>query len=332
MNKEESLEIKGIALIMMLWCHFYLKGNQYDLYYLFEFKNFNLFKFLNNACTPVVFFVFLSGYGLYYVYEKGDQHRYSRILKLFIHYWVITIIFTIIAHFLANKEKYPGDFIDIIFNLTAFKTTWNHECWFLFPYSILALSYPNIFNFIKKHDILGGGISLSLFFTSGYIISKYGTGGSLSNPLLNNTAQLSFMLFPFVLGALSAHYDFFRNLRKKYSQKRIRLFSSIFFFLIVIIKCFISSAVVNPIYAFIFITLYLLTERSWISPLFKFVGKHSMNLWMIHTWLMVYIFSDFFYSLKNPILILATVLIIGILISMIINLFIGQLFSSLNKH
>ena len=140
------------------------------------------------------------------------------------------------------------------------------------------------------------------------------------------------MLFPFVLGALSAHYDFFRNLRKKYSQKRIRLFSSIFFILIVIIKCFISSAVVNPIYAFIFITLYLLTERSWISPLFKFVGKHSMNLWMIHTWLMVYIFSDFFYSLKNPILILATVLIIGILISMIINLFIGQLFSSLNKH
>ena len=160
MSKEESLEIKGIALIMMLWCHFYMTGAQYELFYIFKFGSFKLFSFLNNACTPVVFFVFLSGYGLYCVYEKGDQHRYSRILNLYIHYWVITIIFTTIAHNLADKEKYPGDIRDVFLNLSAFKTTWNCECWFLFPYSFLALCYPFIFKILKKHELLGINSSL----------------------------------------------------------------------------------------------------------------------------------------------------------------------------
>ena len=322
MNKDESLEIKGIALIMMLWCHFYISGNQYDLFYLFEFGNFILFKFLNNACTPVVFFVFLSGYGLYCVYRKGDQHRYSRILKLYIHYWVITIIFVTIAHFFTDKEKYPGNIVDIILNLTAFKTTWNRECWFLFPYSILALSNPLIFRFLKNNELISGVISLILFFISGFLISRFGKGGSISNPFFNNTVQVGFMLFPFMLGALSSKHDFFNKLKKGFSSKRISFISSLFIVFIIIAKCFVYSAVINPLYAFTFITFYLLTKKSCVNQFFKYTGKHSMNIWMTHTWLMVYIFSDFFYSLKNPVLILAIVLIFCFIISNFINLLI----------
>lgn len=304
---------------MMLWCHFYITGNQYELYYLCNWGDFNLFRFLGGACTPVVFFVILSGYGLYYVFEKGDKHRYSRILKLFIHYWVITLIFMTIAHFLSDKEKYPGNIIDIILNLTAFKTTWNHECWFLFPYSILAICYPLIFKIMKKNELLLSVISLFLFLISGFLISRLGNGGSISNPFINNLVQTGFMLLPFMIGALSSKYNIFTKLKNKFQTKTNKWIFLLLIILLIIVKYYISSSVFFPIYGFLFISLYLLINYNNQFIFLRFIGKHSMNIWMIHTWLMVYIFSDFFYSLKNPILILFFVLIACIIVSMIIN-------------
>ena len=319
MKKEQSLEIKGIALIMMLWCHFYISGSHYELSYLCEWSDFKLFKFLVGACSPVVFFVILSGYGLYCVYEKGDKHRYSRIFKLLCHYWVITLIFVTLAHFLANKDKYPGNFIDIILNITAFKTTWNHECWFLFPYSILALCYPFLFDFIKKHELLGIGLALFLYFFSGFLISRFGGGGSISNPFINNIVQVVFMLFPFLVGAISSKHKIFSKIKKKYSSRIAKNISFFFLLLLIIIKCFISSSVFTPVYGFLFICLYLLINTDGTNFILGFIGKHSMNIWMIHTWLMVYIFPDYFYVFKNPLLILFSVLFACIIISMIIN-------------
>ena len=332
MSKDKSLELKGIALIMMLWCHFFITGDQYELYYLCKWGDFNLFGFLSRACTPVVLFVILSGYGLYCVYEKGDRHRYSRILKLFIHYWVITLIFITIAHFFTDIEKYPGNIKNIILNLTAFKTTWNRECWFLFPYSILALCYPLIFKFMKNNELLVSVISLIMFFVSGFLISRFGKGGSISNPFINNIVQTGFMLLPLIIGAFSSKYNIFTKLKNNFQSKTNKWIFLLLIILLIIIKCFISSSVFNPIYGFLFISLYLLICSNNKFIILRFIGKHSMNIWMIHTWLMVYIFSDYFYSLKEPVLILSAVLIIGLLISMLINLFIEQLLSALNKQ
>ena len=328
MSKDKSLELKGIALIMMLWCHFYITGNQYELYYLCNWKEFNLFRFLGGACTPVVIFVTLSGYGLYYVFERGDKHRYSRILKLFIHYWVITLIFMTIAHFLSDKEKYPGNIIDIILNLTAFKTTWNRECWFLFPYSILALSYPLIFKFMRNNELLLSVISLFLFLISGFIISRFGNGGSISNPFINNIVQIGFMFLPFMIGALSSKYNIFTKLTNKIRSLTDKWIFLLLFILLVIIKCYISSSVFTPIYGFLFISLYLLIYLNSKFLILRFIGEHSMNIWMIHTWLMVYIFPDYFYVFKNPILILFFVLIACIIVSMIINIITNSLLTT----
>ena len=319
MSKDKSLELKGIALIMMLWCHFFISGNQYELYYLCKWGDFNLFGFLSRACTPVVIFVILSGYGLYCVYEKGDRHRYSRILKLFIHYWVITLIFITIAHFLTDKEKYPGNIVDIILNLTAFKTTWNHECWFLFPYSILALCYPLIFKIMKNNELLLCVISLFLFLISGFLISRLGKGGSISNPFINNIVQTGFMFFPFMIGAFSSKYNIFTKLKNKFQPNTHKWIFLLLIILLIIIKCFISSAVFYPFYGFLFISLYYLIYSKNKFLFLRFIGKHSMNIWMIHTWLMVYIFPDYFYFFKNPLLILCFVLIACIITSMIIN-------------
>jgi len=166
-----------------------------------------------------------------------------------------------------------------------------------------------------------------MFLCSGFLISRFGTGGKISNSFINNSVQIGFMLFPFIGGALSSKHDIFKKMKKipsKYSG-HISLLLIIF---IIIIKCFIHTAAINPIYAFSFITLYLFINKSWISSVLKYIGKHSMNIWMTHTWLMVYIFSDFFYSFKNPILILTMVLIVCLIISNLTNVLIKNLFYS----
>lgn len=175
-------------------------------------------------------------------------------------------------------------------------------------------------------------ISLFLFLISGFLISRLGNGGSISNPFINNIVQTGFMFLPFMIGALSSKYNIFTKLKNKFQSNTNKWIFLLLLILLIIIKCFIISSFFAPIYGFLFISLYYLNYSNNKFLFLRFIGKHSMNIWMIHTWLMVYIFPDYFYFLKEPMLILSAVLIIGLLISMLINLFIEQLLSILNKH
>lgn len=38
------------------------------------------------------------------------------------------------------------------------------------------------------------------------------------------------------------------------------------------------------------------------------LGNQSMNIWMIHTWLAIYLFKNVFFALQNPVLIFVAVM------------------------
>ena len=77
-----------------------------------------------------------------------------------------------------NPAQYPGDFWSIIGNITAVKTTWNYETWFLFPYVLLSMTSMWLF---RMMDCLGNKVSFIvaffLSFGSAFIISRCSAKG-----------------------------------------------------------------------------------------------------------------------------------------------------------
>lgn len=100
MTKQESLEFKGIAILLMLFLHLF--NTQERVAECTTFINFWNHKPLvfalsrvGSFCVPL--YIFLSGYGLFTLYEKTQEHTMSpirRSLKLLLNYWVV---FAIIA-------------------------------------------------------------------------------------------------------------------------------------------------------------------------------------------------------------------------------------------
>ena len=67
-SRTETDILKGVAIIMMLWLHLFSKGSEVGNYTDFNLANGQpLAYFLTRLCTPVSFFLILSGYGLAYL-------------------------------------------------------------------------------------------------------------------------------------------------------------------------------------------------------------------------------------------------------------------------
>ena len=209
MDKEQSTIIKGIAILMMLWFHLFgIDELEQVCTPLIHINGKAFVTYLSNASYPVSFFLILSGYGLTYIFKQKrlniiDQSK--RLLKLYIHYWIILLVFVGLSVF-VKPGMYDLDFLHIIGNITAIKCNYNGEAWFLFPYVLLTLSSPFTINYIynlhqKKTIIITILFYISLFMTAKYLSDK------LPENIVLNTIILQYyyyviLLFYFTLGIL----------------------------------------------------------------------------------------------------------------------------------
>jgi peptidoglycan/LPS O-acetylase OafA/YrhL len=60
---------------------------------------------------------------------------------------------------------------------------------------------------------------------------------------------------------------------------------------------------------------------SCINAVLRYLGKYSMDIYMIHTFIFYYFFKDFIYSFKYPILIFCALMIICLTISVFLEYF-----------
>lgn len=203
MTRIDTQCAKGLSILLMLFLHLF---NHYDNYVsALTIQGKPLELIVSAACNPVSFYLILGGIGLYSVWSngKGTFHdNRKRIFRLFSHYWVILLIFVFIGH-LILPERYPGSLSAIIENLTAFHTTYNSECWFLFPYALVALSSPILFRMLNKYD--WRLILLSTFVIdigTSFLISRYGEKYLFGNMIVYNPLLYFHLLFSFLLGAV----------------------------------------------------------------------------------------------------------------------------------
>lgn len=315
MTKEESTILKGVAILLMLFLHLFNTTNLPDICQpLLYVGDQPLVHILTRASNPVAFFIILSGYGLHFTYDYGKlslRSQGQRLLKLYVHYWLILLIFVSIGCF-VRPNVYPGDIWKIIGNVTSWNNTYNYETWFLFPYAVISLcSYP----IFKLMDKMGNVRSLLLFFFisfgCAYITSRYIAVYKLYDSILAHILTCFGFLFGFGIGAVMHQVSIVHSLRIKLFENR-SMVTILLLLLLIVFRCLFKTGVFHTFYVFLFIMLFLHIPlpQSIRSFLVK-MGEHSMPMWMIHTFFSNYLFRDFIFGFQYPLLIYVVLLIIS---------------------
>ena len=108
MTKEQTTYIKGIAILMMLFLHLFNHWNPGEYSAWLYIGDLPLVNIIARACSPVGIFLMLSGYGLHYVYVRNKlsmKGQVKRLLKIYIHYWLILLIFVSIGHYILAAYR-----------------------------------------------------------------------------------------------------------------------------------------------------------------------------------------------------------------------------------
>ena len=307
-----SLVLKGGGILLMLIHHlFYSEASRlrYDDLLVHGYGLVNQIGIFSKLCVAI--FVFISGYGLATKAREGiDLKRFytSRFKKLYFNYWFIYLLFVPIGVFVFHRTLADvyGDHIAIkaileflgLLNLTG-ELGYNPTWWFYSCIIVLYLIFPWLHkNFDRNPYFI---VTLSIFAT---IIS-----------FLPFVQPYSYYLLPFLAGMLMA--------RKPEVFEHIGLAESIVSILMLCLMrhfCGNLTFIVDSLICIgLAMFLYRIKLSKWLTTVMVSFGKHSMNIFLFHTFIYYYWFREYIYMTRNPILIFLTLLVSCYLISVLIE-------------
>lgn len=275
MNKDESLILKGVAILLMLFLHLFNQAGNVALCQSWLYVGDTpLVSYLVRAANPVAFFLILGGYGMYCVWQKGDRHRWSRVGKLMTHYWLTLAVFVMMGH-LLKPDVYPGSWSTVMGNVTAFDTSYNGEMWFLFPYICLTLLSPCLFKWCSRFRcryILA--VSWVIGIGTSWFISRHGAQFLYRNMWVYNPYLIVHLSFPFLLGAVAARcgvLGYRLPAGRRTGRGRIWLFLLAG---LVGLRCCFQTGAFHSLYAFAFIFVFLQINRGkWVDRILMELGN-----------------------------------------------------------
>ena len=302
---------------MMIWGHlFHGNGLKYfdSSYDIWIFNGKPLAEYLSYAMPPVHFYIILSGFGLYKVYEKGLltlSGQLKRLMKIYIVCWLVLLVFVPIGYYM-NCSRFMIDAIHLLGNITGTTYLYNTTWWFLFPYVLLTLLSPFIITAFQERPLIWLGGALLLFAISGYVISQSLKNSSYNLDFpINQVFLLAYFQLSFSLGLLLGRYDFQLN--------KIPLFICVItIFLAAFIEIIIKTTASHPFYSLLLTLCFVrLLSYSNITPVFITFGKYSMPMWLIHYYY-ISICPDIIYCFKYPILIFIVLTFVSMISSIVI--------------
>ncbi|MDO4299855.1 MAG: acyltransferase [Clostridia bacterium] len=342
-TKKNTLQLKGIAIILMLFHHCLLSPNMYKEYEvifssLFTEAMVNRFAAFGKQCVSI--FAFLSAYGLSISYKKAvDENNKlkswytKKITTLYSGYWFV-FVFSIIICELINglpSKTYNADrlsikclyvLLDFLGIRTLFKSPGINGAWWYMTVAFMIVILVPLLKFISSRISAIPLLLLTILFPR-----------VLGIEFLGNNSFMSFLV-PIMCGVIFADNNLMAGI-KNYKlpflkNKPINKF----------IKLIIMTIIMYFVYKFYF---YLNTELFYdikygiigvyfvvfcnefiseipiISVILEFLGKHSMNIFYVHIFIRSHYGTDFIYSFKNFILIIIALLLSSLVISLIIE-------------
>ena len=260
----------------------------------------------------VAIFVFVSGYGLSYKYKDGfdkKQFYLNRFKKLYFNYWVIWLLFVPISVFVFHRTfadvygshtliKIGLDILGLL-RLTNTQLGYNGTWWFYSCIIVLYLIYPWLsIRFNKKPYLI---LTLSIFSVFASFLPFVQPWGNY--------------LLPFLAGILME--------RKPQLFKNVGIWECVIALIMLSLmrnyRVELWFIVDTMICMGLAILIYRIRMSKWFEVVMCNLGKHSMNIFLFHTFIFHYWFKEYIYISRNPLLIILSLLIPCYLISVIIE-------------
>ena len=223
-------------------------------------------------------------------------------------FWFIWLLFVPVGIFCFDRtfesiygDNYIPQLIIQFLGLQNFAGFYgiNPTWWFMSCIIGLYLLYPYL---LKIHDRGYGLLLLGGSFIITFISIPY-TGGALG------------YMFPFIVGMYYA-----KGVTMPPHSQNMCILGCI-----IILTTLLRLLSPNPYWfaldrflAFEIVLLFtaIKSKISLIMTILTFIGSHSMNIFMFHTFIYYYYFEDFIYYTRNPLLIFLTLLVVCLILSM----------------
>ena len=332
-DKHNSQAIKGIAIMMMLLHHMYLSRERFEGYKV-SFAPFadgtiiylsSFFK----ICVPI--YVFISGYGLYLSYKKSNstpcRWTAKRLIKTMSGFWIIwllaAVIFQVMFGYVSkvyftsessirNLASMGIDFLGLakLFGTATMNGTW----WYMSAAIIFIICVPL---FMKNEDSLI--LILCMVAAIPHMLELEVMGKS----------EIYAFLPAFLMGMCVAKYDLYDRWFQIWNKsiKRIVKFLVELIVLYILYKAYgkLPGSVYNeirwgliPVVLIAFCCEFIIVIPG-IRQILLFLGKHSMNIFLIHTFIRQYFWKDYAYSSGHFLINILAVILPSIVISIVLE-------------
>lgn len=332
LNLHQTKSIKGIAVLLLLWHHLYYTHPEYGHL---------VFQSAITSKVCVHLFLILSGYGLFYSMQKYLSvssactlstgispllhFYYSRFKALMPKYWIIFLLGVSVS--ILVFKKMPSDVFSsfhpnlrllmqflglhmLKFEGYGYNPTW----WFMTTIILLYAVFSLIYVLLDVMPVFSF-IALLFFFTIWSIPS------------------ISIWGVPFIVGVFCAKINTLHSNKKQSKSTHIIYWKTVGIFLSVgyLLWAFVSGGILlggipvvlwQTLQAFCIIMFFLLcfSNNVYLNRILGYLGEHSYNIFLLHTFLNHWIFFRFIYDYKySPLWALPLLVILSLLCSIGVN-------------
>ena len=327
----ETKVIKGVAILLMLIHHFFSfpdwinSGNEFIGIPFLESSIEFYIGIFGKMCVTI--FLFLTGYGLFYSYQKKDayQHSLQKLGLFLINYWLILCLIFIPLQLLNSSFEFSLK--GFALNLVGLRKDYIMFSWYVRLQIAIVIVFPLLKRLIKTNLIQSMVYGICIPVMLRIVVTT----------LINRVSILSGNTFLDLFKEFLVYLPFLIN---GYIFAKFKLFSKMkhylpifldkwYVYVILIIGIIIGrnllpmllELIYVPTFIFSIISLIRMINNQWLTNGLGFLGEHSLNLWFLHA-----IFFEktaylqwIAYYPKISVLIILWVLILLIPISTLIN-------------
>jgi uncharacterized membrane protein len=311
----KSNYLKGIAIILMLIHHLFAYPSRISpdipVYHMVNSVDIEMFVGLfGKICVSM--FLFLSGYGFSLKKEVSFKYIWGKLKNLYISYWIVLFIFVPIGIIFFPGERYslsPSLFFE---NLIGIKSTYNSEWWFFKLYVLYVLSLP----LLSRLNI---GPLLGLLF----LAALCGKGLQYVAGAPEVLIEYCTWLLPFGFGMV-----FGRSQKMPPNSWLVKLITTLsrthpLILLMVTVAVFIVAhnpglLLVTPL----FIIALMKTADglgSTVNRVVSELGKHSLYMWLTHSFYCYYFTQKLIFAPRYTPLILLLLIAVSYLTSLVLS-------------
>lgn len=344
-SKKNSLALKGIAIMMMVFHHCFWGSHLFENYdisfMMFTQKQIEIFGWFLKICVSI--FVFITGYGCMLSLKKiRDNNNWNReevskwvvnrIVKGLSGFWIIAILSYIICQIIDGRTyeifftggilngclKMIIDFFGMsnFFGFSDFNSAW----WYMNIYILFIISLPIFVRLFQKY-----GYVLILILTMA--IPRVFSWQFLYNSYITYLYALLFGII-FADNNLLVKIANFKIHKNKYINKILKFIIET----VMIVGLYMLDGqmegyklwelkyTIIPVVIICYLYEFYL-ELPILKNILQIFGKYSMDIFLIHEFFRGYYLSDFIYSFKNFILIWAVLLLFSLVVAILLELF-----------